>query len=120
MEEVREEIIHKFIKESLISTIIPVLFSSSILTYILNINAFISIPLSMLLIYLIELNVIVNYCKNKNKKIGVINLILGLLVLTMVIKIFLQIDTFKIFLYVFLIITLSHILCKNILNKKDL
>ena len=118
MEEMVKDSIYKFIKESLVCTIVPVLFSSFILTYILNINVLVSIILSMVIVYLIDSNICVNYCENKNKKSGIQNLIKCILIFTIGLKLFLKTSILKILINVFIIVISSHLLCKSVLGKK--
>ena len=117
MEEMVKDAIYKFIKESLVCTIVPVLFSSFILTYILNMNAFASIVLSILIVNFIDSNICANYCENKNKKAGIRNLTVAIVILTIVLKIFLKASILKILINLLIITIPSHLLCKSILNK---
>lgn len=118
MEEIVKDTIYKFIKESLICTIIPVLFSSFILAYILNINVLVSIILSMIIVNLIDSNICINYCENKNKKSRIVNLIKCILIFTIGLKLFLKVSILKILTNVFIIVISSYLLCKSVLSKK--
>lgn len=118
MEEMVKDAIYKFIKESLVCTIVPVLFSSFILTYILNMNAFASIVLSILIVNFIDSNICANYCENKNKKAGIIRLMIVTLILIIGLKVFIKMSVLKILVSVLIITMPTHLLCKSILSKE--
>ena len=117
MEEMVKDAMYRFTKESLMCTTVPVLFSSFILAYILNINAFISIVLSMITVNLIDSNICINYCESKNKKAGIINITIGIFILTIGLKLFLKVSILRILINILIITIPTHLLCKSILSK---
>lgn len=119
MQEVVKNDIETFLKNSLFCTIAPVLSTTFVLTYILNLNIYMSITMSMVLVYLIDTNICKNYCYNKNKLLGFINLLIIIMLLTIGLKIYLNISLFKILSTVCLIVIEPQILCKVVLIKNQ-
>lgn len=87
MQETVKKDIETFLEKTLFSTMIPVLNTMFILIFILNINKFLSIILSITVVYFLDINICKYYInnKNKNKAIWIKNILVILILLYIVV-----------------------------------